>query len=313
MVKLPDKKSLEGLSKKVGEAVKLPEKPEDKEIAETNDSQTASVPNGLSEEEINKIREEERKKIEQERIEKEKAEKAKKYEEIEAEKRKEEERILEERKKQEELEKLEKERQAEEAIKEKEREEWKKEEERKKTEDEKKRQEIEKEILRKQKEEAKAAKKGGHLVRNIGIVVLLIAVILVAGYISLITGNDNIEAYGYPLSYSAQYDVLMPDSKEVSFGGIPVSAVTSGDSTILKIGNDRQSINKGETKTFQPKHITIKMFGMSVYDSDYQVTATYRGIVTNRIDLLMTIKTSAPIQQWLAKIMTPGGVAITPV
>lgn len=31
MVKLPDKKSLEGFTKKVGEAVKLPDKPEDKE------------------------------------------------------------------------------------------------------------------------------------------------------------------------------------------------------------------------------------------------------------------------------------------
>ena len=298
MVKLPDKKSLEGISKKITEAVKLPD---------DSEKPTASKPEtGLSEKELEKIREEERKRIEKEQKDKEAAEKAKKYEEIEAQKRAEEQRLLEEKKKQVEMERLEKERLAEEAIKQKEREAWSKEE-------EKKRLEIEKELLRKQKEEQKAAGKQNHTLRNIGIVVVIILAVIAAGYISLITGNDNINAYGYPLSYSATYDILIPDNSDISFSGIPVKALSSGDSVTIMINNDRKTISKGQTAVFPAKHLTIKTLGITVFDSDYEITATYRGVVTNRDDFLTVIKTSQPIPSWLVSLMTPSGVGITPV
>lgn len=305
MVKLPDKKSLEGISKKITEAVKLPD---------DSEKPTASKPEtGLSEKELEKIREEERKRIEKEQKDKEAAEKAKKYEEIEAQKRAEEQRLLEEKKKQVEMERLEKERLAEEAIKQKEREAWSKEEEKKRLEEEKKRVEIEKELLRKQKEEQKAAGKQNHTLRNIGIVVVIILAVIAAGYISLITGNDNINAYGYPLSYSATYDILIPDNSDISFSGIPVKALSSGDSVTIMINNDRKTISKGQTAVFPAKHLTIKTLGITVFDSDYEITATYRGVVTNRDDFLTVIKTSQPIPSWLLSLMTPSGVGITPV
>ena len=306
MVKLPDKNSLEGFTKKITEAVKLPNEAENPKAAENN--------TGLTEKDLEKIREEERKKIEQEQKNKEAAEKAKKYEEIEAQKLAEEKRLLEEKKKQIEIERLEKERMAEEAQKQRERESWAREEDKKKLEEDKKRAEIEKELLRKQKEEQKAAAgKQSHTLRNILIVVVIILAVIAAGYVSLITGNDNINAYGYPLSYSATYDILIPDNTDINFAGIPVKAISSGDSVTLMINNDRRTLSMGQSATFPAKHLTVKTLGITVFDGDYEVTATYLGVVTNRDDFRTIVKTSQPIPSWLVNLMTPSGVQMIAV
>jgi len=130
------------------------------------------------------------------------------------------------------------------------------------------------------------------------------------GYVSLITGNDVLDTYGYPLSYTGQYDVLIPDSQKINFGPIPVQAISSGNDAILVINNDRRTIPLGESATFPAKHVIIKMFGIPVYDGDYEVTASYIGVVTNRDDFKVTLKTSQPIPGWLISIMKPSGVDI---
>jgi len=281
MVKLPDKKSFEGLTKKMGEAVKTSDKPETKE----------ETP-GVSKSEEERIRKEERERIEKEKREKENAEKAKEYEKIEAQKQ------------------AEKERLAEEARKQKEKDDWAREEERKKREEEKKRAEIEKEVLSRQKAEAPKKGWGGKIA--LAFIILLI-VIVVAAYATLITGNDVLDGYGYPLSYTGQYDVIIPDNQKINFGPVPVQAISSGNAITLVINNDRRTIPVGESATFPVKHIIVRTLGIPVFDGDYEVTATYRGVVTNRDDFLVVLKTSQPIPGWLVSIMKPSGVDITAV
>lgn len=292
MVKLPDKDSLEGFSKKVEEAVKLPN---DSEKAEGNTGGNPEIPDA----EIEKIRKEEREKIEEERkraekerIDKENAEKAKAYEKIEAEKKAEEERLTEEAKKQ------------------KEKEAWAKEEEKKQLEEEKKRAQIEKELIAKQKKEGKKKGHGGKIALAI---LIIIVVIIVAAYVSLITGNSVLNAYGYPMSYTSQYDVRLPDSEKLNFGPIPVEAISSGNAVTLSINNDRNTMELGESATFPAKHVIITMLGMTVYSGDYQVTTTYRGVVTNKDDFLVVLSTSEKVPGWLTAIMKPAGVDITAV
>ena len=278
MVKLPDKKSFEGLTKKISGAA-----------GPSDETDKTEKKPGLSQSEEDQIRKDERERIEREKREKENAEKAKEYEKIEAEK------------------KAEKERLAEEAKKKKERDEWEREEERKRVEDEKKRVQIEKEVLARQKAEAPKKGHGGKIVLGIIIIVILI---VAGGYISLITGNDVLDAYGYSLSYTGQYDVLIPDSQKINFGPIPVQAISSGTDATLVINNDRRTIALGESATFPAKHVIIKMFGIPVYDGDYEVTATYIGVVTNRDDFKVVLKTSQPIPGWLIAIMKPSGVDV---
>ena len=288
MVKLPDKKSLEGFTKKVGEAVKLPDddkKKEDKPV--------------VPESEAERIRREERERIEKERMEKEKeekakadSEKAKEYEKIEAQKQ------------------AEKERLAEEARKQKEKDEWAREEDRKKAEEERKRAQIEKEVLARQKSEKPKKGWGGKIALGI---IILIVLIVAAAYVTLITGNDVLDGYGYPLSYTGQYDVIVPDNSKIYFGPVPVQAFSSGDAITLQVNSDRKTLKVGESATFPVKHVIVRTLGIPVFDGDYEVTATYRGVVTNRDDFLVVLKTSQPIPGWLVSIMKPSGVDITPI
>lgn len=237
---------------------------------------------GISDEERQRIIEEERKKWEEE----------KKREELE--------------KKARELEKLEEQKKAEEERREAER---------KAIEEEKRRKNerkiLENEILAEEKTKNKG--KGFGAGKAILLLLVAAAVIGAVGYLTFDAfGNQNPWGDTYP--YVAQYDVHLPDSKEVRFGNVPVLAVTSGDQVTLKIGNDRRTFGLGETVEFPAKHMTVKMYGMALLESDYSLTVTYRGLVNNRLNFLIIARTSqSPMPGWMSGLIIPSDVLVRPV
>jgi hypothetical protein len=237
---------------------------------------------GVSDEERQRIIEEERVKWEEE----------KKREELENKAR--------------ELEKIEQEKKAEEDRREAERK-AKEEDERRKTE----RKNLEKEILAEEKKKSKG--KGFGAGKAILLLLVAVAVIGAVGYLTFDAfGNQNPWGDTYP--YVAQYDVHLPDSKEVSFGNVPVLAVTSGEQVTLKIGNDRRTFGLGETVEFPAKHMTVKMYGMALRESDYSLTVTYRGLVNNRLNFLIIARTSqSPMPGWMSGMIIPSDVLVRPV
>jgi len=248
-------------------------------VAPAGDEDASS---GISGEERRTIIEEERKKWEEEKKREELEQKARELEAIEQEKKAEKER-----------------REAEQKARE--------EEERRKTE----RKKLEKEIL----SEEKKKRKGTGFGAGKAILLLLVAVALIGavGYLTFDAfGNQNPWGDTYP--YVAQYDVHLPDSKEVRFGNIPVLAVTSGEQVTLKIGNDRRTFGLGETVEFPAKHMTVKMYGMTMRESDYALTVTYRGLVNNRLNFLIIARTSQPpMPGWMSGMIIPSDVLVRPV
>lgn len=293
MVNIPDKASLTGFTQKVGEAVKLPSD-------SPSDSKAPAASAGVSDDERAKIEAEAIKKYEADLKAKEDAEKAKKYAEIEAREKAEQERLLAEKQRQEAL-------AIEQQRKDKERQEWEREEARKKAEEDKKRAEIEKEILAKQKQEEKerlaaekAAKKGqSHTLRNVGVIVVILIAILAGAYISLISGVETFEGYGYPLSYQANYEVFVPDNTNCQFLGMPINALSSGGSVTLMVNNERQTLAIGQQGVFPTKHMTVKVFGIEIFNTDYQLTAEYEGVITNKDAFKFNLKTSSSIPSLL--------------
>lgn len=294
MVKLPDIASLTGSKQEVGEAVKLPSD------SPAQSGSSAAASNGVSDAERAKIEAEAIKKYEADLKAKEDAEKARKYAEIEAKEKAEQERLLAEKQRQEELAR-------EQQKKEKERQEWEREEALKKAEEEKKRAEIEKELIAKQKQEAKekaaaekAAKKNqSHTLRNAGIIVIILIAILAAAYISLISGVETFDGYGYPLSFQANYEVFVPDNTNCQFFGMPINALSSGGSVTLMVNNERKTLAIGEQGVFTTKHMTVKVFGIEIYSTDYQLTAEYEGVITNKDAFKFNLKTSSSIPSLL--------------
>lgn len=182
---------------------------------------------------------------------------------------------------------------------------------------------IEEERLRiekeeKMKEEAvkaykKEHKKGFGLFKGLILFIAIIGVVVVAGYFTFEAyGNQSVWGDSFP--YVATYDVLLPDSSEVFFGNVPVLAVSSGNDVTLKIGNERQILSIGTPVEFQPAHMTVKMYGTSIRESDYHLTITYRGLVENRLDFLVSARTSeSPMSSWMRDLVVPSQATVRPV
>ena len=181
---------------------------------------------------------------------------------------------------------------------------------------EEERRRIEKE--EKMKEEAvkaykKEHKKGFGIFKGLILLIVIIGVVVAGGYLTFdAIGNQNAWGDSYP--YVATYDVLLPDSSEVVFGNVSVLAVSSGNDVTLKIGNERQILSIGTPVEYQPAHMTVKVYGAPIRESDYHLTITYRGLVENRLDFLVSARTSeSPMQSWMRELVVPKQATVRPV
>lgn len=265
------------------------EKPPDKS---TSGDKTAGevATSVLSEEEKAKLVAREREKWEKEQRDLEMAEKSRKFEEAEAEKKAKQEKLEKERVKKEEQEKFE-------AEKEKEKAEW------------------EKEFRVKEKAEQKI-KKPGHLKRNL-IILLLVLVVVAGAAIATFKMDPALPATGSSFPYTTTYDVLFPQGQSVNFAGTYITAAGTGDKVIVTAGG-RQGIemSDGDTRTFsQPKRVIVKIFGITLIDTDYMVDSEFRGYVPSegKNDFYMTFKTSKQVPQGLIDMLIPKEVNARPI
>lgn len=170
----------------------------------------------------------------------------------------------------------------------------------------------------KMKEEAVKAYKKEHkngfgVFKGLILLIVIIGAVVAAGYLTFDAfGNQNAWGNSYP--YVATYDVLLPDSSEVLFGNVHVLAVSSGNEVTMKIGNERQILSIGTPVEFQPAHMTVKMYGLTLRESDYHLTVTYRGLVENHLDFLVSARTSeSPMSSWMRGLVVPSQATVRPV
>lgn len=185
------------------------------------------------------------------------------------------------------------------------------EEERRRVKDEQK---LQEEAVKTYKKEHKNdRKKGFGFVKGLLLLIVLIVAAVAVGYLTFDAyGNQSPWGNSYP--YVATYDVLLPDSSEVFFGNVPVLAVSSGNDVTLKIGNERQILTIGTPVEFQPAHMTVKMYGLTLRENDYHLTVTYRGLVQNRLDFLISARTSEPpMSSWMTGLIVPSKATVRPV
>jgi len=185
------------------------------------------------------------------------------------------------------------------------------EEERRRVKDEQK---LQEEAVKTYKKEHKNdRKKGFGFVKGLLLLIVLIVAAVAVGYLTFDAyGNQSPWGNSYP--YVATYDVLLPDSSEVFFGNVPVLSVSSGNDVTLKIGNERQILTIGTPVEFQPAHMTVKMYGLTLRENDYHLTVTYRGLVQNRLDFLISARTSEPpMSSWMTGLIVPSKATVRPV
>lgn len=177
------------------------------------------------------------------------------------------------------------------------------------------RREIEREIER--KIDADSRKKTvGRWKRN---AILGAAVIIFIIAVSALTFSvqPNLPATQDSFPYVSSYNVRIPQGEPVEFGGIPVTVSGSGEKVIVSIsGGMGTEIGVGDKITLSsPKRMVIRIFGVTLFDSDYQMIATFRGYVpaTSQNDFAVAVMTTRPIPEWAIGVIMPDGVDVNPI
>lgn len=173
------------------------------------------------------------------------------------------------------------------------------------------RKEIEREIEDETRNEAARRWK-----RNAGIGAAIILIVIVAAVFTF-SVQPNLPAAGDSFPYVSSYNVRIPQAEQVEFAGIPVTVSGTGDKVIVSISSGLGTeISVGEKITLSsPKRMVIRIFGLTLFESDYQIVATFRGYVpsTNQNDFAVSVMTARSVPEWAVGVIMPKGVDATPV
>ena len=64
-----------------------------------------------------------------------------------------------------------------------------------------------------------------------------------------------------------------------------------------------------------PKRMVIQIFGVTLFDSDYQIVSKFRGYVpaTSQNDFTVALMTTRPVPEWAIGVIMPDGVDVNPI
>lgn len=144
-------------------------------------------------------------------------------------------------------------------------------------------------------------------------VVGLIIVIILAGWFTMSLEPALPAKSGVVYPFTTTYDMQAPDGQSLMIGNTAFLALIDGNAVRLKVGDSVSTLAVGDTKIITEKRAVVKMFGITVFDTNYRMDATYRGSVSGNPDFYLIVKTTSPIPQFLIDRMLPSELKITAV
>lgn len=189
--------------------------------------------------------------------------------------------------------------------------EWEEKEEAAKQEKDLQRKEIEDEYEMRRKEERR-----GKWKRNAIVAGVLLVIVLVAAVLSF-SVSMNLPSSAESFPFISTYDVRMPQGTPVEFANIPVTVSGTGEKVIVSIaGGLGTELQVGDQITFSdPRRVNIRIFGITLLETDYQVIAEFRGYIpqTRQNDFYVAVMTTDPLPGWAVDVILPDNVEAYPV
>ncbi|MDN7025880.1 hypothetical protein FGU65_13480 [Methanoculleus sp. FWC-SCC1] len=158
---------------------------------------------------------------------------------------------------------------------------------------------------------AKPEKKRRGLKIAVGVLVV-IAVLVVAAMatLTIVTTPSN-SAAAYP--YTVTYDVLFPNSEVVKLGNVEILAIPQADKVTLSVNKQPTELPIGEEHEISAMHAVISTLGMQILEFDFKIDGVYRGMVGDRADFYLMVRTSTQIPSFLIDELLPRNVDARPV
>jgi hypothetical protein len=167
---------------------------------------------------------------------------------------------------------------------------------------------IVREVLEKEKEKSRKRR------RLKLIITLIITVVVVSAALLTFEVNPDLPATpGVTYPYTTTYEVMFPDGEKIDFFGTDIIALTDGNEAFMKIGTTRRKIAVNDVQTLSTRRMTVKCYGVTWVDVNYQVDAVYRGLVGNNLNFYLKVKTSEQIPEFIVWWVLPPDVHARPV
>ncbi len=144
------------------------------------------------------------------------------------------------------------------------------------------------------------------------LIIIAIGIIAAAALVTLQITPDQPSGDNTAYPYTTTYRASLPDSEPIQVGSLYMLAMQTGDRMALKIGGHREELQLGETRQIGSRTFTIKVFGVPVYETGYQLTATWTGVEGDRALFKIVLRTSRQVPEWMMNRILPGSIEAVP-
>jgi len=139
------------------------------------------------------------------------------------------------------------------------------------------------------------------------IVILLIVLVIAAAVIawfSVSVTNTSVTP-GIALPFTTNYAVSFPEGQTVTLGNNHINILSVQNEVITDIDGDRQKLVVGEQRVIPERRGKITILGVTLLDTNYVITLTYKGERDNRAYFDMAVQTSKQVPDMLLKRLLP--------
>jgi len=148
-------------------------------------------------------------------------------------------------------------------------------------------------------------------IKMVLLVVVLLAAVCAAAYLTLsIDITDPRQGVSYP--YTTTYNVWFPDGEPVTIGNARMMSLSYDDELIFDVNGNREKLVVGEEKEIGSHEAIVKVFGVTVIDTDFRMLLKYRGLSEGKANFYLTVQTSRQIPQFLVDRLLPKEIQAQP-
>ncbi|MGA2104762.1 MAG: hypothetical protein ABSG06_05135 [Methanoregula sp.] len=142
----------------------------------------------------------------------------------------------------------------------------------------------------------------------LGIVAGIVIVIAVAAILTF-TMSVTSGTIGNAFPFVTHFAVSFPDGNTVAIGSSQIAVMAYNGSVITDADGNREQLAVGQTRIISPRHATISIFGVPVYNADFQITLQYLGSTGSKDNFDLIIATSKKLPSFLLDRLLPPSVS----
>lgn len=145
----------------------------------------------------------------------------------------------------------------------------------------------------------------------VGIVVLILVIATLAVFTLTVAVLGSTPGTSFP--YTTNYQVSLPDGKEVAIGSSHILVTSYDNELIADVDGTKEKLTVGQQRVIAPRHAQVTVMGLPVIDADFQITLTYLGSTGSNANFDMTVKTSKQIPEFVIRRLIPAEMNAVPV